>query len=201
MMRFSRWAGRPRAGATGNIVALLVVLCLLAGGTAYAANTIGSADIIDGSVQGVDIKDRTIRAPDLIGAPWVYVSAAMPGTDCAAVTGRFCSDAGGDTYWRNYSAGYQTVRFSRDATNVVTLQGRTQQYRILGPLPTLFYLPVNYRPSGRLVFSVSCSDTNAVNIAGTIEISQSGAVEWFYQNDYCEPAHSIDLTGISFPIN
>src|SRR5688572_16005140 len=34
---------------------------------AYAANTIGSADIIDNSIQSVDVKDAQIKTADLAG--------------------------------------------------------------------------------------------------------------------------------------
>jgi hypothetical protein len=199
MKRFLSWARRPRAGAAGNILTLLVVICLTAGGTAYAANTIGSSDIIDNSVQGVDIKDRTIRPPDLVGAPWISVLPASGAISCGASPGRFCSSPDGSTSWQNYQNGYQGARFRRDATNTVTLQGRVS-YVQHGPLiTTAFVLPVNYRPSGNLVFPVNCGDLNLYDISGAIQISTGGVVDW-YHNDKCVGAW-FDLSGISFPIN
>jgi hypothetical protein len=40
---------------------LLALFLVIAGGTAYAANTIGSSDIIDGQVFSVDVRDDTLN--------------------------------------------------------------------------------------------------------------------------------------------
>lgn len=53
----------PSHGTLVAYVALFVAL----GGTAYAANTVGSDDIIDDSVQSVDIKDQTVTTKDMAG--------------------------------------------------------------------------------------------------------------------------------------
>jgi hypothetical protein len=53
----------PRHGTVVAYVALFVAL----GGTAYAANTVGSDDIIDDSIQSVDIKDQTVTTKDIAG--------------------------------------------------------------------------------------------------------------------------------------
>lgn len=191
---------RLRGGALSNLAAGIVVGCIVAGGTAYAANTIGSADIINNSVQGIDIKDRTIRAPDLVGAPWVSVGSGTPGVACSATSGKFCVTPDGLTDFQNYGGAYQHLRFRRDATNTVTLQGRVAYVQAgFFEITTVFYLPVNYRPSGQLVFSVNCSDSNGFDVAGAIQVAPDGAVDWF-RNDKCNGGW-IDLTGISFPIN
>ena len=54
----------PRNGTAVAYLALFVAL----GGTAYAANTVGSDDIIDESIQSVDIKNQTITTKDIAGA-------------------------------------------------------------------------------------------------------------------------------------
>ena len=44
---------------------LLALFLVIAGGTAYAANTVGSADIINGEVKTQDIGDSEVRAADV----------------------------------------------------------------------------------------------------------------------------------------
>ena len=41
----------------------LALFLVLAGGTAYAANTIGSSDIIDESILSRDVKNGQVRSP------------------------------------------------------------------------------------------------------------------------------------------
>ena len=43
----------------------LALFLVIAGGTAYAANTVGSSDIIDESIQSVDVKNGEVTAADL----------------------------------------------------------------------------------------------------------------------------------------
>src|SRR3954454_22600302 len=61
-------SGRIRRALTfSNVCAFTALTIALGTGTAYAANTIGSDDIIDDSIQSVDIKNGDIRTADLIG--------------------------------------------------------------------------------------------------------------------------------------
>ncbi len=48
-----------------NVMSTIAVFGVLAGGTAYAANTIGSTDIIDGQVKSVDVGDNEIKSSDV----------------------------------------------------------------------------------------------------------------------------------------
>jgi hypothetical protein len=48
-----------------NVVATLALLIAVAGGTAYAANTVFSSDIVDGEVKSVDIGTGEVRRPDI----------------------------------------------------------------------------------------------------------------------------------------
>jgi hypothetical protein len=43
----------------------LALFLLLTGGTAYAVATVGSADVINESLRGVDVKDRSLSGADL----------------------------------------------------------------------------------------------------------------------------------------
>src|SRR5438067_292925 len=47
-----------------NVCSLLALVVALGTGSAYAANTIGSSDIIDESIQSVDIKNGEVRQGD-----------------------------------------------------------------------------------------------------------------------------------------
>ena len=49
-----------------NVTATLALVIALGGGAAYAANTIGSSDIIDESIQSVDLKNGQVRTADVV---------------------------------------------------------------------------------------------------------------------------------------
>ena len=48
-----------------NVVATLALVIAVAGGTAYAANTVFSEDIVNGEVKGVDIGNNQVRSADV----------------------------------------------------------------------------------------------------------------------------------------
>ena len=54
---------RPRS--LYDVLAILAFFGVLAGGTAYAANTIGSSDVIDESLQSQDIKNGEVHSLDI----------------------------------------------------------------------------------------------------------------------------------------
>lgn len=54
---------RPRS--VYDVMAAIACFGVLAGGTAYAASTIGSADIIDESIQSVDLKNGEVKTADI----------------------------------------------------------------------------------------------------------------------------------------
>ncbi len=47
-----------------NVMSTIAVFGVLAGGTAYAANTIRSGDIIDGEITTTDVRDDTQGSAD-----------------------------------------------------------------------------------------------------------------------------------------
>ena len=58
--------GHCDSGIWGRISwGALALFLVIAGGTAYAANTIGSADIINGQVKSVDIGDNQVQSADV----------------------------------------------------------------------------------------------------------------------------------------
>ncbi len=79
-----RWLKVPRHGTVAAYLALFVAL----GGTAYAANTVGSDDIIDESIQSVDIKNQTITTKDIAGADitGAISLSGIPNGRCSQVT-------------------------------------------------------------------------------------------------------------------
>ena len=48
-----------------NVMSTLAVVLVIGGGTAYAANTIGSADIIDNSILSADLKSSEVKTGDI----------------------------------------------------------------------------------------------------------------------------------------
>jgi hypothetical protein len=48
-----------------NVMSTIAVFGVLAGGTAYAANTVFSTDIVDGQVKSVDVGDNEIGSADV----------------------------------------------------------------------------------------------------------------------------------------
>src|SRR3954454_23197423 len=62
-------ASRLRRKLTfANVCSFTALVVALSTGGAYAANTIGSDDIIDESIQSVDIKNGEVKNEDLIGS-------------------------------------------------------------------------------------------------------------------------------------
>ena len=60
---------------------VLALFCVLAGGVAYAANTIGSADVINESLRSQDLKNDNVTGDDVLesslkqGTTWRLVGA------------------------------------------------------------------------------------------------------------------------------
>jgi hypothetical protein len=58
---------RGLAAVRDQWMGALALFLVIAGGTAYAANTVGSSDIIDDSILSADIKTNNVRADDIQG--------------------------------------------------------------------------------------------------------------------------------------
>src|SRR3954451_868470 len=65
--RRTRMSTLKRLGrhARANVVAYLALFIALGGASASAANTIGSDDVVDESLQSVDIKNGEVKTPDI----------------------------------------------------------------------------------------------------------------------------------------
>ena len=71
--------GLTRRLTYSNVMSTIAVFLATATGGAYAANTIGSADVIDGSLTSADIADGTLTSSD-IGLNKVFGSRVADGT-------------------------------------------------------------------------------------------------------------------------
>ena len=83
----ARFVGRRLSYA--NVVATVALFLALGTGTAYAANTVFSTDIVDGEVKGVDIAQNTVGTSDVVGADLKTGSVSLTGVAngrCTQVT-------------------------------------------------------------------------------------------------------------------
>jgi hypothetical protein len=62
---YSSIRSRLVALVRGQWAGLLALFLVIAGGTAYAVDTVGSSDIIDGQVKSVDIGNNQVKSVDV----------------------------------------------------------------------------------------------------------------------------------------
>jgi hypothetical protein len=133
-----------------NVMATLGVFIAL-GGTAYAVNTVGSTDIIDGQVKSVDVGDNEINSADVkdqslstfdvhtfLGVD--VVDNTLTGDDVDESTLNLAAgpwhevgaageppfgigDPNTGCVWSNYGGGFNTAGFVRDRFGFVHLKG------------------------------------------------------------------------------
>lgn len=74
-----------------NVTSTLALVIAVAGGTAYAADTIGSIDVIDNSLRSVDLKNNDVRSVDVRSEELTGVDIAdQSGVDtCTHGTSRY----------------------------------------------------------------------------------------------------------------
>ncbi|WP_183095790.1 hypothetical protein [Nocardioides stalactiti] len=216
---FSR-VGRYLVDNALGALALVVALS----GTAYAAATIGTAEIIDESVRsidikngninggdllddavtGADIKNGTIREPDLAPISWQLVSGSASYDNCASPTnhvGAFCLSGTPEEYasWFNFpEPAWARARFGRTVEGLVVLEGMVLKSgtKVDDQLP-VFVLPPGYRPPAALLFVVACGN-NPDDSFGTVEVRPNGAVRYRQAQAPCDPDEYVSLAGVSF---
>lgn len=212
MRRIGRYLGNNLLGLLALIVAL--------GGTAYAAATIGTAEIIDDSVRsvdikngninggdlldeavtGVDIKNGTVREADVAKTPWQPVLAPSGSANCEQPgeppAGEFCQWTLPNRTWSNHGIGWDVARFRRNANDEVALQGMVRSGLTPDYEFPMFYLPLDLRPTASLLFPVACGD-NAEGAIGAVEIQADGSVR-FRGGATCVGGEWLSLSGISF---
>ena len=134
---------------------VLALFFVLAGGTAYAANTIGSADVINESLLSQDLKNDNVTGDD------VLESSLRQGTTWHLV-GSAGEPAFGDhptCRWENYDSVHSSAAFTRDAAGFVHLKGTVIPHDLSHPFScedsgtdldrSVFVLPRGYRPQRR----------------------------------------------------
>ena len=127
----------------------LALFLVIAGGTAYAANTVGSSDVINESLLSQDIKNGEVKTAELannavrtgniaygqvtkadlaVPEPWHAVGPGSTTEDlCSnpANTAVFCSDDyfGSLIPWNNFFGGHASAAFYKDQLGIVRLKG------------------------------------------------------------------------------
>ena len=132
----------------GNNVLGLLALFVALGGTAYAVDSVNSADIIDGGVKSVDVGDGEINSADVkdsslntfdvqsfLGAD--VVDNTLTGSDVDESTLNLAAEpwhevgapgqpgfkTGNFCVWSNYDSVHNTAAFLRDRSGFVHLKG------------------------------------------------------------------------------
>ena len=153
----------------------LALFIVLSSGTAYAAGSIFSADIVDGevktvdlavaavtsakvldnSLKGVDIDESSLTASRIVGPEaWRPVAAASTtGDACATSSGVFCTHmevtSGGPqpVPWSNYGGAFADAAYYRDQIGVVHLKGLVSNAELqVGP--DVIEYPILRLPAG-----------------------------------------------------
>jgi hypothetical protein len=132
------------------------------------AGAVNGAKIADGSVAGKDIQDGSVGAGDLapgaVAAEGPRAVAANPLTlsdPCdSGQTAVFCGYFNGepdDGNWQNVGGGLAPVRFYRDVSGIVHLEGEATvtSYQTGS---RAFILPAGYRPAATHLFGTHCWD-------------------------------------------
>ena len=181
-----------------NVMATLAVVLVVAGGTAYAANTVFSTDIVDGQVNSADVKDQSLTTFDVstfLGAD--IVDGTITGDDVDESTLNLteaihfipASGAGGFANgWGNDPDVTSPGGYWKDQTGIVHLRG------IVGRLadmsgPTIFTLPAGYRPSTVELFPVA----TPTGVFAEIQVGTNGQVQ-----AYSGTGSDVSLSGITF---
>ena len=165
----------------GQWAGLLALFLVIAGGTAYAANTVFSTDIVDGEVKSADLANNAVRsnkvadgqitATDLAPPdPWRRVRAGSTDTNAcqdSGVVGMFCSYQVTPTHadpWQNYGPPYASAAFYKDQLGIVHLRGllNWNHFTISADpqVTPIFRLPAAYRPDHDRIFTSVAEDLN-----------------------------------------
>jgi hypothetical protein len=177
-------------------LALLALFMVLGGSTAYAAatlvpkNSVGSPQVINGSLQTLDLSKKARKALKGNRGPRGFRGArgatgaqgargatgpAGPATGPAggALTGNYpnpglAAPEGFQTPtfnagWQNVGGSFQTAGFYKDPFGIVHLRGDVQ--RVSGTDSTIFVMPVGYRPSALENFAAYGNGGTAAGVA------------------------------------
>jgi hypothetical protein len=176
----------------GQWMGATALFLVLAGGTAYAAATIGSADIVDGSIRSVDLKPVVQREVK----PFPGGNASNCGGQNPQI-GVFCGDLGGPWSNSQYVPPHSPAAFDIDNEGIVQVRGLVVQ-NSLAP-QTIFILPPKYRPATKRAFTTTAFYNGDGGYALTrVDISPNGAVEIMNGGDLSGNGDWLSLDGITF---
>jgi hypothetical protein len=163
-----------------NVMSTIAVFGVLAGGSAYAANTIGSTDIIDGQVNSADVKDQSLTTFDVstfLGAD--IVDGTITGADLASnsitrdqVSNNTLIDRDvGETVLRDFAGDIGTVSASSCVNKAVTGGPLSFDHILLTPSfrdanGALEYT-AKYDPTANVAYIHVCNWSNATIDDGT----------------------------------
>jgi hypothetical protein len=192
-------------------IGALALFLVLAGGTAWAANEWTGQNIVNESLTGADIKNGTVKGPDVLESsltlpaePWHRVGAA----------GQPAFNQTASCRWSNYDSVHSQAAFLRDAAGIVHLKGTV---RGVGSPNTddcalstkqanriIFTLPPGYRPAKReamatLTGALSGVELGAVVIDGPALAGFNAGAVWAGPPTDTENAFNfVYLDGVSF---
>ncbi|HKG36332.1 MAG TPA: hypothetical protein VKA89_07855 [Solirubrobacterales bacterium] len=174
------------------------------------ANAVNGRKVADGSVSSADIQDGGVEAGDL--APGAVESEAprdvtpnplTPTDPCdSGQTAVFCgyyTQEPDDGNWENVGGGVAPVRFYRDLSGTVHLEGvatiNSYQTRLRA-----FILPTGYRPASTHLFGTQCWGTNLVDNGDCVlSVEPDGDVWWeVNQDNGMFPRSGMSFGGASF---
>jgi hypothetical protein len=179
----------------GQWMGALALFLVLAGGSAYAANTIFSEDIVNGEVKSpdignnqvysADVRDDTLSNGGLRSADIANGQVAQ--ADLQSAEGWHEVGALGEPpflgatvpipgtwMWTNYDTGHNSAAFYRDPYGRVHLKGLVRVGGLDGNaemLDDIFQLPAGYRPAKEIEFATSSEGAFA-----RVDVTPAGAV-------------------------
>lgn len=207
-----------RLPSHSTVAAYLALFIALAGGTAYAVDTIGSEDVIDdslrsrdlrnggirsgdvrndnfqGSLRGIDLVESTLgQVPDADTVDGQDASDFVPAEGAAFISVGLPDHSGvctaADTTWVNQNPESNArAGYYRDHAGFVRLEGFVKECSTGG----IFELPAGYRPAGRSRQAVVTDDPEGF---AELQVESSGSVHIKGVSDI---GREVSLEGITF---
>jgi hypothetical protein len=163
-----------------NVVATLALIVAVGTGGAYAANTIGSSDIIDGQVKSADVGDGEILSADVkdqslttfdvstfLGAD--VVDGTLTGADVQ--DGSLTARDVGETQIANFEVGVPAVLAHRCTYTSVSLGVAGAAHMLLTPSffdsSSFLTYGIEYSPSESFAYLKACNPTDSAVSART----------------------------------
>ena len=123
--------------------------------------------------------------------PWFANSLSVSKSLQAGTLGDTWTAVSFGTNWTDYGSGYQTAQYKKFGDQVYLRGLATSNANSWTTYPTIFTLPVGYRPPARLIFEQTGNNSVAVRV----DITSGGLVQWVAAG---AGSGYISLDGISF---